>query len=154
MLLSGILFILSSMKKIILIIVLLVVSFVVYFSVFTNNDKNKSAKFLGSVRSVGENSVVILGAFEDEVRVAKPQYEYEIKVDDKTKIVKNSFVMPKSGEMFVVSDLPKETKEVDFDTLKKDSQNIAIGIEVLLSRNFLGLINKNAIEIVYIGPKY
>jgi hypothetical protein len=50
--------------------------------------------------------------------------------------------------------LPKETVDVDFATLKKDSENIAIGIEVTLNRNFLGAVQKSAKQIIYIGPKY
>lgn len=141
------------MKKIVFFIGLVIILSALYFfaGVFENR---KSDKFIGSVRSVGENSVVIFGAFEDEIKVGKPQYEYKVLVDDGTKITKNSFVLPKSGEMFMVEDLPKETKEVGFDVLKKDSQNIAIGIEVTLRKNALGLVNKDADKIIYIGPKY
>jgi hypothetical protein len=56
--------------------------------------------------------------------------------------------------MFEVAKLPKETADVGFDTLKKDSQNVAIGIEITLTRNYIGVIQKKAKQISYIGPKY
>lgn len=143
----------SSMKKIIFTIVLIIILTILYLFTGTSDNK-KSNKFIGSVRSVGDNSFVVFGAFEDEIKLGKPQYEYEIGLDSTVKIVKNSFVMPAGGEMFVVADLPKKIREVDFEILKKDSQNIAIGIEVTLTRNFLGMVQNKAQEIIYIGPEY
>lgn len=143
----------SSMKKIISILFLLIL-FVFFYLIAGLVDSGKIIKFSGSVVSVGDNSILILGAFEDELKKGKPQYEYGIEVDQDTKITKNSFVLPKNGEMFVVEDLPKKTQEVDFETLKKDSQNISIGVETILIKNFLGRVQSKALEVVYIGPEY
>lgn len=141
------------MKKIISILILIVCGVGLFF-VAGLTDSKKSNKFLGSVRGAGDNTLLIFGAFDNETKLAKPQYEYQIVVDENTKITKNSFVLPSNGEMFVVEDLPKEIKDVGFETLRKDSQNVAIGIEVTLTRNFLGIVQNKAQEIVYIGPKY
>lgn len=143
----------SSMKKIFLTLIL-IISLVILYLFIGEVDNKKSNKFIGSMRSVGDNSFVVFGAFEDEVKVGKPQYEYEMLVDNKTKITKNSFVMPAGSEMFVVEDLPKETEEVNFDTLREDSKNIAIGIEIILTKNIFGRVQNKAQEIIYIGPKY
>lgn len=143
----------SNTKKLISLVIFITCLIILFISSTSTNSK-KSDKFIGSIQSVKESSVVVLGSFEDEKKSFTPQYEYEINVDSTAKIVKNSFVMPKGTEMFEMDKLPKETVDVDFATLKKDSENIAIGIEVTLNRNFLGAVQKSAKQIIYIGPKY
>ncbi len=143
----------SNSKKLIFALILIIGLIFLFFTTTSSNSK-KSDKFIGTVKSVEGSSIVVSGSFEDEKKFAKPLYEYEISVDSSVKIVKNSFVIPKGGQMFEVAKLPKDTAIVDLETLRKDVQNVSQGIEVVLSRNFLGQVQKSAREITYIGPKY
>ncbi len=140
-------------KKLIFVLIL-ITSLVFLFFTTTSSNSKKSDKFIGTVKSVEASSIIVLGSFEDEKSKFVPSYEYEIKVDSTAKIVKKSFMIPKGGQMFEVAKLPKDTANVDLETLRKDVQNVSQGIDVKLSRNFLGGIQKKASEITYIGPKY
>jgi hypothetical protein len=145
----------SNTKKLIFAVILIIGLIVLLFiGSSINTNTKKSDKFIGTLKSVNEKSIIVSGSFEDEKESVIPLYEYEIVVDSSAKIVKNSFVMPKGSEMFEVNKLPKETASVDFTTLKKDSENVAIGIEVSLNRNFFGAVKNIAKQITYIGPKY
>lgn len=143
----------SNTKKLIFAVILIIGLIVLLFIGSSTNTK-KSDKFIGTLKSVSEKSIIVSGSFEDEKEFVIPPYEYEIAVDSNAKIVKNSFELPNDGKMFEVAKLPKETTSVDFNTLKNDSQNISIGLEVVLTRNFLGKVQGKAREINYIGPKY
>ena len=143
----------SNSRKIIS-IALIVVGLLILLTVFGSINNKKSDVFIGTVKSVNSDSVLIFGATGDEVKVAKNLYDYTVKVDKDTKIIKTSFVKPKGGEMFEVAKLPKEISDVDFATMKKDSDNVVLGIEVKLKRNLFGMVQNSALEIKYIGPKY
>ena len=143
----------SNTKKLIFVAVLIIGLIILFFTTNSANSK-KSNKFIGSIQTVGEDSMVVLGSFDYEKGAVSSQYEYEIKVPASAKITKNSFELPKGERMFEVDKLPKETADVDFSTLKTDAENVAIGLEVILSRDFFGRIQNQATQIIYIGPKY
>jgi len=147
------LYTMSNTKKLISLVIFITCIIILFFITSSSNSKS-SDKFIGTIQTVKESTIIVSGSFEDEKKSVKPLYDYEIKVDSNTQIVKNSFVLPTGGEMFEMDKLPKETSNVDFDTLKTDSQNISIGIEVTLTRNILGGVQKKAKQIIYIGPKY
>lgn len=143
----------SNIKRLIFVLIIIIALISLYSLSISTNSK-KSDKFIGTVKSVEDKSVIIIGSFEDEKGSKALLYEYEIYVDSNAEIVKTSFVLPKDGKMFEMNKLPKETASVDFQTFKKDSQNVSIGLEVILARNFIGQVQRKAKQIKYIGPKY
>ncbi|TSC70042.1 MAG: hypothetical protein CEO12_597 [Parcubacteria group bacterium Gr01-1014_46] len=140
----------SNSRKLISILLVIVVVFVGFL--LTKN--NKGNKFQGSVKFVKENSVIVYGAYESEVKKTKPLYDLEIKINERTNITKTAFFQPIGSGMFELDKAQKETNETDFVTLKKDSENVAIGIEVVLADDFWGKFISRAVEIKYIAPKY
>lgn len=134
-----------SIKKVTLLVLLLII--LIFAFSFLN--KSQGNKFQGNVVSVGNNMVIVKGGYEEEIKNSKNQYDLSIKVDRNTKIVKTSFYKPPTG-MFNMDTVQKDTADTDFATLKKDSENVPLGIEVTLEGKFF----KRAVEIRYIGPKY
>lgn len=121
--------------------------------IFLNNKYNSDeTKFVGTVKTVNDGEIVITGTYGG--RITSGLITESISVDSDVKITKTSFVKPKGGEMYRVDDLPKEVFMVDFATLKNDSENVAIGMEVILKRNFYGKPVPVAEEIKYIAPKF
>ncbi len=143
----------SNLKKIISIF-LIVLGLVILFSVYYSSNSKKSNVFSGSIQSMDEDNLLVHGAFDDEVKSAEPLYEYTVKVDNNTKLTKNSFVKPVGGEMFEIDKIPKEKTEVSLDVFQKDSKNVAIGLYITLKRDLFGRVTNRASEITYIAPKY
>ncbi len=142
-----------SNKKVIISLVSILILLMLGWLYYSSNIK-KTDKFNGTVKEVGVNSVLIYGAFADEIAEFKPLYDFDVEVSKNTTITKESFIRPAEGIMFEPSKLEKYLESSSFEVLKKDSKNVAIGIEVTLERDFLGRVTKKAYKINFIAPKY
>lgn len=139
----------SNLKKLIFVLVFFLILVVVSFY----STLGKGNVFQGTVKSVKDNSVVVYGAYEKEVEQKKDLYEMEIKVSDGAKITRTSFFVISEGELDM-NKVPKEVGAVDFATLKNDSENVPVGIKLILADDFWSKFVPNALEIEYIAPKY
>lgn len=141
----------SNLKKLLYFVVIVLVSVVLY--VFFQNYSNPPVKFAGTVQKTTDSSIVAVGAFDNNDGKKNEVAEVEIKVPSDVKVTRTLFVRPPGG-MFNPTELPKETTVSDFSTLKTDSQNVAVGLEIIFKKNFFWSTVLEAKEIKYIAPKY
>lgn len=141
----------SNTKKILLIFSVLII--ITFFVFIINISVNSDLKVYGNVQEFTGDTMLLKGVYSAESG-KKELYDIYIKVDKETKIQKTSFEIPKGGDVFYVDKLPKEINMVDLTTLQKDTENVAVGIEIDLHKNLVPTSKKTAREIRYIAPKY
>ncbi|KND50255.1 MAG: hypothetical protein AB198_01535 [Parcubacteria bacterium C7867-003] len=140
----------SNLKKLIFVLAFFLVLVVASFY----SNLSKGNVFQGTLKSTKEGSVVVYGAYETEILKKKDLYEMEIKVPGDTKITKTAFFIISGDDRVDMSKVPKEVSTVDFLTLKADSENVPVGIKIVLSDDFWSKIIPKSSEIEYIAPKY
>ncbi len=131
------------------VVLILLISYVLF-----QNYSNSPFKFFGTVQKTMDSSIVAVGAFDNGDGKKNEVVEVEIKVPSNAKITRTLFVRPPGGGRFNPMELPKETTVSDFSTLKTDSQNVAVGLEIIFKKNFFWSTVLEAKEIKYIAPKY
>ena len=114
----------------------------------------KPYKYEGNLIQVREQVILVQGNYATAKEENKELMVLEVKIDESTKIIKNSFALPADGSMVKMDELPKKEKQVNFETLKNDSKQAGIGLFIELKRNIFGYVRPVAKEIKYLVPEF
>lgn len=142
----------SFLIKVFILIVIALIILSGYLVLQSN--KKKPSVFGGTISMVNSSDIVVNGVYKNTTLTKNSMKLISIKVDEKTRIEKTSFKKPTDGKIFYVDKLPKQHELVDFTVLKKDSENVNIGVEVELNRDILNNPVLVAKSIKYIAPQY
>lgn len=146
----------SNTKKLLLVVSILIILLTSIFEIWKGTALH-SNKIFGSIKSAGDSYVVVSGKYDTGMVDKTRLTDIKVLVSSDTKIIKTSFekpsAMPKGG-VFYPDKIPKKVENVDFSIMKTDFEHVAVGVEVVLKKNFYGGVSMEASEIKYIVPKY
>lgn len=142
------------MRKYKYLIVLLIIITIIGSVVFLLWQKPKSDRFEGTLKEIKDNTILVQGGYPTENEKRKELIILDIKIDQFTRIIKNSFVFPKTKGMVKMDELPKKESQVDLETLKDDFQRTAVGIFIELKNNIFNRNKPEAKEIKYFVPEF
>lgn len=142
----------SVSNRVIFVILLLTAVIVGLF--YSEIEQNKKySRLSGTLQRIEGNNLVVFGIYDADTG-RKDMEIIRVKVDDGTRIEKTSFTIPQNGGAFEVDKLPKDIKHVDLSVLRKDYQNVAIGVEIDLKTDLQLFSERIAREIRYKAPGY
>ena len=135
----------------------LLVLVVIVGLIWFKKDKIEIKEFTGNVVSVTDESIIVRGIYIKDGNPAETTgktREVEVRINQDTEIIRESFKIPKGVTSFRPDELPKQTMQVGLEQVKADSQLTVVGLIIRARNNIYGKDKFIADKIIYRVPDF